>query len=386
VILASVESTIGAAAPPRGGSAEPGGTPPPDVPLLLDWDQPVPTPEAVEDREDGAGRSDGEALPKELQALLEDGDEVEPVVVADEADARHDQAMADDVAEAEFYLSQGMTEEARAVHRRMQLRDAQDPAVIALAEQIEQASTSARPAETEPVAVLEPAPLEAPLDADVTIPSLEEAAAQEVSAEFTVADPTPELTPAGFVDLGAELAHELDASDQAASTDTGGPLVDGLIKELQKGVREQLDEKDYETHYNLGIAYKEMELYDEAIQEFRLTAREPKRALECADLVGLCFLAKGQPEQAVQDLQAGLAIAGHPPEAYHSLRYDLGSAFEAQGDLARALEQFEILQVEGARFLDVQTRVQTLRTQLARTSTPPASEEKPRRKKKISFI
>jgi tetratricopeptide (TPR) repeat protein len=129
-----------------------------------------------------------------------------------------------------------------------------------------------------------------------------------------------------------------------------------------------------------------MELYDEAIQEFRLTAREPKRSLECADLVGLCFLAKGQPEQAVQDLQAGLAIAGHPPEAYHNLRYDLGSAFEAQGDLARALEQFEILQVEGARFLDVQTRLQALRTQLARTSTPPASEEKPRRKKKISFI
>jgi tetratricopeptide (TPR) repeat protein len=294
--------------------------------------------------------------------------------------------MADDVAEAEFYLSQGMTEEARAVHRRMQLRDPQDPAVNALAEEIEHASTSARPAETEPVAVLKPEPLEAPLDADVTTSSSEEAAPQEVAAEFTVADPTPELTPAGFVDLGAELAHELDTGDQAASPDTGGPLVDGLIKELQKGVREQLDEKDYETHYNLGIAYKEMELYDEAIQEFRLTAREPKRSLECADLVGLCFLAKGQPEQAVQDLQAGLAIAGHPPEAYHNLRYDLGSAFEAQGDLARALEQFEILQVEGARFLDVQTRLQTLRTQLARTSTPPASEEKPRRKKKISFI
>jgi tetratricopeptide (TPR) repeat protein len=129
-----------------------------------------------------------------------------------------------------------------------------------------------------------------------------------------------------------------------------------------------------------------MELYDEAIQEFRLTAREPKRALECADLVGLCYLAKGQPEQAAQDLQAGLAIEGHPPEAYHNLRYDLGTAFEAGGDLARALEQFEILQAEGARFLDVQTRVQTLRSQLSPPSSSATTDEKPRRKKKISFI
>ena len=164
-------------------------------------------------------------------------------------------------------------------------------------------------------------------------------------------------------------------------------MVNGLLKELQKGVREHLDEKDYETHYNLGIAYKEMELYDEAIQEFRLTAREPKRALECADLVGQCYLAKGQPDQAVQDLQAGLAVEGHPREAYHNLRYDLGAAFEAVGDVPRALEQFEILQAEGARFLDVQARVDALRARVPPAPTPGPKDEMPRRKKKkISFI
>jgi tetratricopeptide (TPR) repeat protein len=211
-------------------------------------------------------------------------------------------------------------------------------------------------------------------------------ASQEIGARFTVTDTTPEDAQAGFVDLGAELDQELDAGDETAFAGSGGPLVDGLLKELQKGVREQLDEKDYETHYNLGIAYKEMELYDEAIQEFRLTAREPKRALECADLVGLCYLAKGQPEQAIQDLQAGLAVVGQPSEAYHNLRYDLATAFEAVGDLSRALEQFEILHAEGARFLDVQTRLQNLQARSARTPSPIAKDQPPRRKKKISFI
>jgi len=209
---------------------------------------------------------------------------------------------------------------------------------------------------------------------------------QEFAAQFSVTDALAAETGTGFVNLGAELDEELVAAEQPASGSEGGPLVDGLLKELQKGVREHLDEKDYETHYNLGIAYKEMELYDEAIQEFRLTSREPKRALECADLVGLCYLAKGQPEQAIQDLLAGLAIEGHPAEAYHNLRYDLGTAFEAVGDVPRSLEQFEILQSEGARFLDVQTRVQALRSRLPRTPGPTTKDETPRRKKKISFI
>ncbi len=380
-------SPAGAAGGPAGDApGTDGGAPPPDVPLLVDWDQTVPTAEAAQERESGSGLPDGEALPEELQALLEN-DEAESVGVSDGTEAAHAQAMADDVAEAEFYLSQGMTDEARAVHRRMHLREPENPAVAALADQIERAVMPTRPEGPEPASVPEtPSSLEAPPDAEPTIPATSETATDELSVEFTVADATPEATPVGFVDLAAELAHELEAGDPVVPSADPGPLVNGLIKELQKGVREQLDEKDYETHYNLGIAYKEMELYDEAIQEFRLTSREPKRALECADLVGLCYLAKGQPDQAVQDLQAGLAIEGHPAEAYHNLRYDLGAAFEAQGELARALEQFEILQTEGARFLDVQTRVEALRAQLARTASPATKEEKLPRKKKISFI
>jgi len=68
------------------------------------------------------------------------------------------------------------------------------------------------------------------------------------------------------------------------------------------------------------------------------------------------------------------------------VRYDLGTAFEAAGDLPRALEQFEILQSEGARFLDVQTRLEALRARLPKPPAPAAEVEKPRRKKKISFI
>ena len=171
--------------------------------------------------------------------------------------------------------------------------------------------------------------------------------------------------------------------------------MEDLVREFQKGVREQLDEKDYETHYNLGIAYKEMELYDEAIQEFRLAGRDPERALTCANLLGLCFLAKGEPETAIRELRAGLEIRGHPRTAYHGLRYDLGAAYETQGDLERALESFEVLQAEDARFRDVALRVRDLRDRLrqVRAASVPAAPVKTgpppkraREKQKIAFI
>ncbi|MBP1774293.1 MAG: Tetratricopeptide repeat protein [candidate division NC10 bacterium] len=363
-----------------------GGAPPPDVPLLLELDEAALGAEPTAASGPVPAPADSQTLPTELQALL-DGNEAELDAAAAEPGAERDRAMADDVAEAEFYLSQGMVEEARAVHRRVQARDPEHPAVGALAEQIERAAPAAPIAEApEPAALPELPPIDQPAGAQAVSTEVSGATAQEMSPQFSVTSESPNDAPAGFVNLGAELDQELDGGEQTAAAPPAGPVVDGLLRELQKGVREQLDEKDYETHYNLGIAYKEMELYDEAIQEFRLTAHEPKRALECADLVGLCYLAKGQPEQAIQDLQTGLAIEGHPPDAYHALRYDLGTAFEAVGDLPRALEQLEILQVEGARFLDVQTRLEALRARLPKPPVPTTDGEKPRRKKKISFI
>jgi hypothetical protein len=97
------------------------------------------------------------------------------------------------------------------------------------------------------------------------------------------------------------------------------------------------------------------------------------------------FRSKGQPEQAIRDLEAGLAIEGHAPEAYHSLRYDLGAALEAVGDLPRALEQLERLDAESGRFRDVTARVQALRARIQPTQAP-ATPRPAARKKKISFI
>jgi len=322
---------------------------------------------------------------------LEEG-ETGSFVVRDEAARGIDQAMTDDLAEAEFYLSQGMTEEAEAVLRRMQARSPESPAVARLAEDILRAGQ----AQTAEILADPFAPFLVPAAAPPDTPPVESEEAEPAeptripeigdgSGEIGTALESPEAG-LDFVNLGAELDQELAADEQAFPGAQGGPGVEGLLADIGPVVSEPLGEKDYETHYNLGVAYKEMELYDEAIEEFRLTARDPKRALECANLVGLCYLAKGQPEQAIQDLEAGLAIPGHPPEAYQNLRYDLGTAFETIGDLPRALAQYEMLRAAGARPRDLQARVEALQSRIAPPEEPAPTTQPVPRKKKISFI
>jgi tetratricopeptide (TPR) repeat protein len=174
-------------------------------------------------------------------------------------------------------------------------------------------------------------------------------------------------------DLGAELddlfgaqpAVEGPASGTPA-TELGDPSLVRIFEEFKKGVDQQLGKEDYDTRYNLGIAYKEMGLVDEAISEFQLAAKDDSRMLECASMLGLCFMEKGMPKLAVKWFEKGLATPGRLEEEYHGLRYDLALAHESAGETDAALRVFMELYSLDASFRDVATRVRDLRASLGR--------------------
>ena len=109
---------------------------------------------------------------------------------------------------------------------------------------------------------------------------------------------------------------------------------------------EPSSQEDYETHYNMGTAYKEMDLLDEAIQEFQTAANLTKqgdgtsRYFQCCNMLGHCFLQKGVPRAAVIWFKKGLESPGQAEDEYKALRYELGLAYEQMGDLTRAIEVF----------------------------------------------
>ncbi len=190
-------------------------------------------------------------------------------------------------------------------------------------------------------------------------------------ADLADAPPAPEPSPPealaqGF-DLSAELGDLFGAQPAvaeepapAAAGEAGDQGLADILREFQKGVEKQLSKEDYETRYNLGIAYKEMGLVDEAIAEFQLAAKDEGRLLECASMLGICFLEKGMPKLAVKWFEKGLTAPGRSDEEYQGLRYDLASALEQAGENDRAREAFSELYGQDASFRDVAEKVRRL--------------------------
>ena len=195
---------------------------------------------------------------------------------------------------------------------------------------------------------------------------------EEIGIEALVDAPSPEPARAAssggqFIDLASELSDEIFGTQSVIDEEEDepeGPLtdpgLDQIFKEFRKSVEKQLGTEDYDTRYNLGIAYKEMGLLDEAIAEFQLAKKDELRGLECCSMLGLCFMEKGMPDIAIKWFSKGLALPGRREEEYHGLRYDLAQAHEAANQLERALELYMEIFKENARFRDVKDRVSAL--------------------------
>ena len=164
-----------------------------------------------------------------------------------------------------------------------------------------------------------------------------------------------------FFDLAAELESELvaEGSEQISLSEEEQSLEE-IFKEFKKGVEQQLDSEDYDTHYNLGIAYKEMGLIDEAIGEFQLASKDQKRAVECASMLGLCFLEKGMPQLAIKWYRKGLEMPAIKEEEHLGLLYDLGSAYVEVGDAENAQKAFMEVYGLNTGYRDVAERIKQL--------------------------
>jgi tetratricopeptide (TPR) repeat protein len=124
--------------------------------------------------------------------------------------------------------------------------------------------------------------------------------------------------------------------------------------------------EDLETHYNLGIAYREMGLLEEAISEFQKVAKANntkqafRYAMQCCTLLGLAFMERGQPSIAAMWYERALETPGLDQETILALRYDLGVAQELAGDTSAARKSFSQVYGVNIDYRDVGERLAAL--------------------------
>ncbi|HSM13412.1 MAG TPA: hypothetical protein VLA66_05035, partial [Thermoanaerobaculia bacterium] len=166
-----------------------------------------------------------------------------------------------------------------------------------------------------------------------------------------------------FFDLAGELEEELVAEEQSheeAFVQPEEPTLEEIVEGFKKGVAENLSQEDFDTHFNLGIAYREMGLLDEAIGEFQLAAKDATYLVDCCSLLGGCFLEKGLPELAIKWYRRGLEVPDLPEEATLGLLYDLGNLYVATGETERAQKTFVEIYGINSNYRDVVARLEEL--------------------------
>jgi pilus assembly protein FimV len=152
----------------------------------------------------------------------------------------------------------------------------------------------------------------------------------------------------------------------------------GPLKEVFDEFRAELGEmgaedEDLETHYNLGTAFREMGLLEEAISEFQKVAKASdsgrafRYTMQCCTLLGLAFMEKGQPAIAAIWYERALKTPGNDPESTLALRYDLGVAQESAGEPEAALKSFSQVYAMNIDYRDVAERIAALQKPIRRS-------------------
>ena len=128
----------------------------------------------------------------------------------------------------------------------------------------------------------------------------------------------------------------------------------------------EAEDDDYETHFQMGVAYQEMGLMEDAIREFQDAANltspddSSRRFFYCSNLLGHCFLQNGMAKHSVTWFKRALETADISDEEHHGIWYELALAHEADGDDESAGQYFEKIYAENVDFRDVAERVKNL--------------------------
>jgi len=217
-----------------------------------------------------------------------------------------------------------------------------------------------------PIVPLEPEPEPVAQNAAPAAP-----AGSGFASDQFLSDLAKEIDQLGIGELTPAFSQPAPPREPVAELKPEGLGESSPLKEVFDDFRAELGEmgaedEDLETHYNLGIAFREMGLLDEAISEFQKVAKASERGrpfpytMQCSTFLGLAFIEKGQPGIAAIWYERALLTPNLDPESILALRYDLGMAQESAGEMEAALKSFSQVYAMNIDYRDVAERIAAL--------------------------
>ena len=254
------------------------------------------------------------------------------------------EALEEALDEAEFFVARGLHEDARTILQDQLARTPNHPLVLERLREVEEALAGAGSSQT------------------IDRSRLGAAAKAPAAPELDVAASLGALEPP------AESVQNSEVTSSMVDVD-----VDQVFAKFKAGVRAHVVEADSATHYDLGVAYKEMGLVGEAIAEFEQAARDPHRECMCYAMIGLIYLEQNQLERSAESYVKALGAQSKTVEQEMNLYYDLGTVYEMKGQKADALYYFQKIARRDPGYRDVAERLSVLDPNVAPPKPAPSA-------------
>jgi tetratricopeptide (TPR) repeat protein len=282
------------------------------------------------------------------------------------------------LARVDLYINQGLVRNARRILENLNIRFPHSPRIKEKIASLEEVKARIKTEEI-PVAVGKVKDIEARIE---TTPDLartflsgfpdEGGAEKRVTAADIFADaeilplPSQEVEETKFYDLDRKIADEQEMLQGVFAQQLRGDIsilekdLTDIVSVFRDQVRKKVDTKDYETRFNLGLAYLEQGLVEEAIEEFLMAAEDPARALDCSSIISKAYKQNNNFDEALHWLEKGLALVPPGSMEQFALLYELASLYEDNGDRQKALEVYSRVKAWNPAYRDVGKKVDKL--------------------------
>ena len=190
-----------------------------------------------------------------------------------------------------------------------------------------------------------------------------------------------ELKPAKAAREKLEVKLPISEEETPAYATTESELM-GVFNKFKKGIDEKLEEKDYESHYNLGIAYKEMGLIEDAINELKIAAKDPERTAQTSSVLALCYMSRKLYPFAIKEFKKAMETMSSSDDGYLLLKNDLADAHEKNTEYETALKLYEEIHAQDPNFRNIKQKIEKIKSLLSKQT-----KDNPKTKKnRVSYL
>lgn len=319
--------------------------------------------------------NESKKLKKDLEILEEEREEEEPSMQLEEAKNIVDSTLA----KADLYIDQGLIRNARRLLENLRIKFPDDGRIVQKIESLKRIATEVKVEEisdrvdkvTKKETQIFPTMGEISTDGKLFLDSLgeEKLTAADIFAETDIVPiVSEEIGERTYYDLTERINKELEAIKATCNYQIKGDTtivekaLSDIVSEFRKALDEKVDKEDFESHYNLGIAFLEQGLFDEAIEECTLAAEDKRLELECYSIISFCYRQRKHYKEAKEWIDKALEITDKDTDQAFALKFELASLYEEMKDSKKALKIYSEVKEWNPDYRDVGERIKSLQS------------------------